>query len=164
MKKEIMSQVAAMKVVEMRKVASQYGIKSASKYRRAELEKVLVEAMFDAMLKAAKEKAAAERAAEKEAAAKAAEEKAAKRNDKNTKKNAKVTKKSDKRYKAANLKATKEEIEAMADDIVNKNFGVMDFMEVNRKVLIVVMKKLHCEKWYRTYDKPTMVKKIMAAM
>lgn len=135
MKKEIMNQVAKMTVAEMRKAASQYGIKNAKKYKRAELEQMMV----DAMVKVAEEKAA-EKAAEKK------------------------TEKSNKRYKAADLKATKEEIEAMASDIVNGNWGVSDLWQVNRKVLIVVMKMLKCEKWYRTYDKPTMIEKITDKM
>lgn len=138
MKKEIMNQVAKMTVAEMRKAASQYGIKNAKKYKRVELEQMMV----DAMVKVAEEKAAAEKAAEKKAAKKA--------------------EKSDKRYKAAELKATKEEIEAMAVEVIS-NLADIDLFQVNRKVLIVVMKNLKCERWYRTYDKPTMVNKIMAA-
>lgn len=141
MKKEIMNQVAKMTVAEMRKAASQYGIKNAKKYKRAELEQMMVEAM----VKVAEEKAAAEKAA------KAAE-----------KKTVKKAEKSDKRYKAADLKATKEELEVMANEVI-ENLADVDLFQVNRKVLIVVMKVLHCEKWYRTYDKPTMVNKIMAA-
>ena len=45
MKKEIMNQVAQMKVAEMRKVAVRYGIKNASKFKRVDLEKMLVDAM-----------------------------------------------------------------------------------------------------------------------
>lgn len=138
MKKEIMNQVAKMTVAEMRKAASQYGIKNAKKYKRVELEQMMV----DAMVKVAEEKAAAEKAAEKKAAKKA--------------------EKSDKRYKAAELKATKEEIEAMAVEVIS-NLADIDLFQVNRKVLIVVMKNLKCDRWYRTYDKPTMVNKIMAA-
>ena len=59
MKKEIMNQVAKMTVAEMRKAASQYGIKNAKKYKRVELEQMMVEAM----VKVAEEKAAAEKAA-----------------------------------------------------------------------------------------------------
>lgn len=140
MKKEIMNQVAKMTVAEMRKAASQYGIKNAKKYKRVELEQMMV----DAMVKVAEEKAAAEKAA------KAAEKKAVKKAEK-----------SDKRYKAADLKATKEEIEAMAVEVIS-NLADIDLFQVNRKVLIVVMKNLKCERWYRTYDKPTMVNKIMA--
>lgn len=138
MKKEIMNQVAKMTVAEMRKAASQYGIKNAKKYKKVELEQMMV----DAMVKVAEEKAAAEKAAEKKAAKKA--------------------EKSDKRYKAAELKATKEEIEAMAVEVIS-NLADIDLFQVNRKVLIVVMKNLKCDRWYRTYDKPTMVNKIMAA-
>lgn len=139
MKKEIMNQVAKMTVAEMRKAASQYGIKNTKKYKRVELEQMMV----DAMVKVAEEKAAAEKAAEKKAAKKA--------------------EKSDKRYKAAELKVTKEEIEAMAVEVIS-NLADIDLFQVNRKVLIVVMKNLKCDRWYRTYDKPTMVNKIMAAV
>lgn len=143
MKKEIMNQVAKMTVAEMRKAASHYGIKNTKKYKRAELEQMMVEAM----VKVAEEKAAAEKTA------------------KETEK--KATEKSGKRYKAANPKATKEEINAMAAEVIdglnNATVVADDLFQVNRKVLIVVMKNLKCERWYRTYDKPTMVDKIRAA-
>lgn len=134
MKKQIINQVAKMTVAEMRKAASQYGIKNAKKYKRAELEQMMV----DVMVKVAEEKLAAEKKAVKKA------------------------EKSDRRYKAADLNATKEEIEAMAVEVIS-NLANIDLLQVNRKVLIVVMKNLKCERWYRTYDKPTMVSKIMAA-
>lgn len=123
MKKEIMNTVANMKVSEMRKVASQYGIKSASKYKRAELEPMLVEAMYEA----AKAKAKAEKANSKKAG----------------------------KGKAA--KVSNDQIEVMADAIIDNGMCAEELMLQNRKVLIVVMKKLHCNRWYRTYDKPTMV-------
>lgn len=123
MKKEIMNTVANMKVSEMRKVASQYGIKSASKYKRAELEQMLVEAMYEA----AKAKAKAEKA--------------------NSKKSGKG--------KAA--KVSNGQVEALANAIVEFGMAKEELTQQNRKVLIQVMKKLHCNRWYRTYDKPTMV-------
>lgn len=124
MKKEIMNTVANMKVSEMRKVAGQYGIKSANKYKRAELEPMLVEAMYEA----AKAKAKAEKA---------------------------NSKKAGKGKKAA--KVSNDQIEVMADAIIDNGMCAEELMLQNRKVLIVVMKKLHCNRWYRTYDKPTMV-------
>lgn len=48
-----------MAVAEIRKAVSQYGIKNAKKYKRVELEQMMVEAM----VKVAEEKAAAEKAA-----------------------------------------------------------------------------------------------------
>lgn len=50
----------------------------------------------------------------------------------------------------------------MAVEVIS-NLADIDLFQVNRKVLIVVMKNLKCDRWYRTYDKPTMVNKIMAA-
>ena len=132
MKKEIMNQVAQMKVVEMRKVAGQYGIKNASKFKRVDLEKMLV----DAMVAEAQSKAKAEKKAQ--------------------------NKKSDKRYKAT--KVSNEQVEALANAIVEAGMAKEELAQQNRKVLIQVMKKLHCKMWYRTYDKATMVSKIATAL
>lgn len=147
MKKEMMNKVVAeveavvanMKVVEMRKEAPKFGIKKPSQYKRTELATMLVGKMVEV------------RKAEIEA-----EEKAAKRAAK------KVT--GDKRYKAN--KIDNSEVDALAEQIVNatpEEFNSIDLYAVNRKVLIGVMKRLHCELWYRTYDKPTMVQKITTA-
>lgn len=133
MKKEIMNQVAQMKVAEMRKVAGQYGIKNASKFKRVDLEKMLV----DAMVAEAQTKAKAEKKAEN-------------------------NKKSDKRYKAN--KVSNEQVEALANAIVEAGMAKEELAQQNRKVLIQVMKKLHCKMWYRTYDKATMVSKIATAL
>ena len=124
MKKDIMDQVAQMKVVEMRKVAVQYGIKNASKFKRTDLEKMLV----DAMVAEARAKASAEKA---------------------------HNGRSNKRYKA--VKVCGEQVEALANAIVEGGMAKEELAQQNRKVLIQVMKKLHCNRWYRTYDKPTMV-------
>lgn len=132
MKKEIMNQVAQMKVAEMRKVAGQYGIKNASKFKRVDLEKMLV----DAMVAEAQAKAKAEKKAQ--------------------------NKKSDKRYKAT--KVSNEQVEALANAIVEAGMAKEELAQQNRKVLIQVMKKLHCKMWYRTYDKATMVSKITTAL
>lgn len=132
MKKEIMNQVAQMKVAEMRKVAGQYGIKNASKFKRVDLEKMLV----DAMVAEAQAKAKAEKKAQ--------------------------NKKSDKRYKAT--KVSNEQVEALANAIVEAGMAKEELAQQNRKVLIQVMKKLHCKMWYRTYDKSTMVSKIATAL
>lgn len=132
MKKEIMNQVAQMKVAEMRKVAGQYGIKNASKFKRVDLEKMLV----DAMVAEAQAKAKAEKKAQ--------------------------NKKSNKRYKA--VKVSNEQVEALANAIVEAGMAKEELAQQNRKVLIQVMKKLHCKMWYRTYDKATMVSKIATAM
>ena len=132
MKKEIMNQVAQMKVAEMRKVAGQYGIKNASKFKRVDLEKMLV----DAMVAEVHAKAKAEKKAQ--------------------------NKKSDKRYKA--VKVSNEQVEALANAIVEAGMAKEELAQQNRKVLIQVMKKLHCKMWYRTYDKATMVSKIATAM
>lgn len=132
MKKEIMNQVAQMKVAEMRKVAGQYGIKNASKFKRVDLEKMLV----DAMVAEAQAKAKAEKKAQ--------------------------NKKSDKRYKA--VKVSNEQVEALVNAIIEAGMAKEELAQQNRKVLIQVMKKLHCKMWYRTYDKATMVSKIATAM
>ena len=121
MKNTIKNTVANMKVAEMRKAASQYGIKNASKYKREELEQLLIEAMVE---------------------------------------QEKRNKKSNKRVKAEKVESS--DVEALAKEMLEGIEMLSDgeLMKVNRKVLIVVMKMLHCSKWYRTYDKATMVKKI----
>lgn len=130
MKKEIMNTVENMKVAEMRKVAGQYGIKNASKYKRVELSEMLV----DAMVKEAEAKAKAEKASK----AKKAE------------------------------KVEDEQVVIMASELVEQlksdAIAVEQLMSQNRKVLIVVMKTLHCKRWYRTYDKATMANKIVEAV
>lgn len=123
---EVKNRVENMVVAEMRKVATQYGIKNASKYKRAELEQMLIEAMV------------------KEAEAK--------------------QKSSTKRIKAE--KVEREDIEALAKELLSgiETISSEQLMRTNRKVLITVMKMLHCSKWYRTYDKATMVEKITNAV
>lgn len=77
----------------------------------------------------------------------------------------KVTKKSiGKRVKAD--KVENDSIEALAKEMLEgiETISADELMHVNRKVLIVVMKMLHCSKWYRTYDKATMVEKITSAV
>ena len=133
----IRAQVEGMKVVEMRKVAVKYGIKNASHFKRVEL----VEELFDKMVAVKKAEIEAEEQAKKEAA--------------------KAAKKANKRYKAA--KVGTEDVAALVEEMLNKTeeqFKLINLFDVNRKVLIELMKQLHCELWYRTYDKPTMVAKI----
>lgn len=60
-------------------------------------------------------------------------------------------------------KVENENIEVLAKEMLEgiETLSSDDLMKVNRKVLITVMKMLHCSKWYRTYDKATMVEKII---
>ena len=120
---EIKKAVENMTVAEMRKIAGKYGVKNASKHKRVELERLLI----DAMVAEAKVK------------------------------KVKVTNKRAKADKVEN-----ENIEMLAKEMLEgiETLSSDDMMKVNRKVLIVVMKMLHCSKWYRTYDKATMVEKI----
>lgn len=145
---EIRTEVEGMKVAEMRKTASNYGVKNASKYKRAELVEKLV-AQMTAVRKSMIE-------AEEEAKAKAA---------KKANKAQKKQNNGDKRYKAT--KVENEDVEALADELLGKTeeqFRQVNLFDINRKVLIELMKKLHCTLWYRTYDKPTMVAKINAVV
>lgn len=75
-----------------------------------------------------------------------------------------VKKSTGKRVKAA--KVENESIEALAKEMLEgiETISADELMHTNRKVLIVVMKMLHCSKWYRTYDKATMVEKITSAV
>lgn len=148
---EIRTEVEGMKVAEMRKVATTYGIKKPSQYKRVELIEKLVDQMT-AVRKSVIE-------AEEEAKAKTA--KAAKKANKAQKKQ----NNGDKRYKAT--KVENEDVEAFVEELLGKTeeqFRQVNLFDVNRKVLIELMKKLHCTLWYRTYDKPTMVAKINAVV
>ena len=70
-----------------------------------------------------------------------------------------------KKVKSSRKKATEaktEDVETLASELL-EGIEIIDDEELlatNRKVLIQVMKMLHCSKWYRTYDKATMVAKI----
>lgn len=127
---EIKNVVENMTVAEMRKTAGQYGIKNASKYKRVELQQMLIDAMV------------AKETASKKTAKKA----------------------TGKRTKAE--KVENENIEALAKEMLEgiETLSEDQLMHMNRKVLIVVMKMLHCSKWYRTYDKATMIEKITQAI
>lgn len=65
-----------------------------------------------------------------------------------------------KRIKAQEVK--QENVEVLAKELLEgiETLTNKELMQTNRKVLIAVMKMLHCSKWYRTYDKATMVQKI----
>lgn len=146
--------VHAMKVVEMRKAAQDMGIKNAKKYRRPELAEKLIAAITEVR------RAALVKAYEEE---KKAQEQ--KENKKVVKKEKKEKKATGKRYKAT--KVEENEVEELVNTILRATpaeIDAMDLYNVNRKVLIKVMKELHCKLWYRTYDKPTMVVKITAAL
>ena len=127
--KNIENNVAKMSVAWMRKIAPQYGIKNASKYKRVQLSQMLVDAMVE-------------------------------------QENAKRVKKSNttKRFKAD--KVNDSEVEALAIEMLDgiETLTDEDLFDTNRKVLIRVMKMLHCSKWYRIYDKATMVEKIKSAV
>lgn len=124
MRKQFEDKVAQMKVAEIRKEAGKHGIKNASKYKRAELSAMLVDAMVEEYREQHKQESNAKRIKAKEIG-----------ND---------------------------QVEILAREILEgiETLGEEDLMQVNRKVLIKVMKALHCSKWYRTYDKATMVAKI----
>ena len=131
MKKQIKDAVAQMTVAQMRKAASKVGIKNASKYKREELEPVLIEALIaEVRIRLEAEKQTGKKVKAKKA-----------------------------------VKVEEGIVDILATEIVENlnQFTKEELLEQNRKVLIVVMKMLHCERWYRTYDKATMVKKITEA-
>ena len=143
MRNEIVAAVNNMTVAEMRKAAPALGIKNARQYKREQLSEMVVDAM------------ATQKEQELEAQAKAEK--------KSNKKSA--SKKSEKRYKA--VKVETNDVDGLVNEILSATpaqVNEMDLYGVNRKVLIEVMKKLHCELWYRTYDKPTMIAKITVAL
>lgn len=70
-----------------------------------------------------------------------------------------------KKVKSSLKKATEvktEDVETLASELLEgiETIGEEELLATNRKVLIQVMKMLHCSRWYRTYDKATMVAKI----
>ena len=71
-----------------------------------------------------------------------------------------------KRVKANKVENDQVEIIAqqLLSDIETLGVNSDQLAKVNRKVLIRVMKMLHCSKWYRTYDKATMIEKIKDAV
>lgn len=152
MRNEIVAAVNNMTVAEMRKAAPALGIKNARQYKREQLSEMIIDAM------------AAQKEQELEAQAKA--EKKSNKKSASKKSTAKSAEKSnDKRYKADKVEA--DDVDALVNEILSATpaqVDAMDLYSVNRKVLIEVMKQLHCELWYRTYDKPTMIAKITVAL
>ena len=152
MRNEIVAAVNNMTVAEMRKAAPALGIKNARQYKREQLSEMIIDAM------------AAQKEQELEAQAKA--EKKSNKKSASKKSTAKSAEKSnDKRYKAD--KVEEDDVDALVHEILSATpaqVDEMDLYSVNRKVLIEVMKQLHCELWYRTYDKPTMIAKITVAL
>lgn len=151
MKNEVAAYVDGLKVVEMRKAAQDMGIKNVKKYRRPELTEKLIAAIVEVRKAAIVEAYEAELKAQEQ-----------KENKKAAKKEQKAT---GKRYKAT--KVEENEVDELVNTILRATpaeIDAMDLYNVNRKVLIKVMKELHCKLWYRTYDKPTMVIKITAAL
>lgn len=151
MQNEVTAYVDGLKVVEMRKAAQDMGIKNVKKYRRPELAEKLIAAIVEVRKAAITEAYEAELKAQEQ-----------KENKKAAKKEQKAT---DKRYKAT--KVEENEVGELVNTILRATpaeIDAMDLYNVNRKVLIKVMKELHCKLWYRTYDKPTMVVKITAAL
>lgn len=151
MQNEVTAYVDGLKVVEMRKAAQDMGIKNVKKYRRPELTEKLIAAIVEVRKAAIVEAYEAELKAQEQ-----------KENKKAAKKEQKAT---GKRYKAT--KVEENEVDELVNTILRATpaeIDTMDLYNVNRKVLIKVMKELHCKLWYRTYDKPTMVIKITAAL
>ena len=148
MQNEVTAYVDGLKVVEMRKAAQDMGIKNVKKYRRPELAEKLIAAIVEVRKAAIVEAYEAELKAQEQ------------------KENKKAAKKATgKRYKAT--KVEENEVGELVNAILRATpaeIDAMDLYNVNRKVLIKVMKALHCKLWYRTYDKPTMVIKITAAL
>lgn len=142
---EIQTKVDKMTVAELRKLAPKYGVKNASSYKRPELVEKVVAALVSEVV--AKFEAKAKAKAETEAKVKSAKAPKAPKAE---------GEKAEKRYKANKLHP-EANIEQIAEEIITNGFDDNDPYKINRKVLIVVMKKLHCTKWYRTYDKPTML-------
>lgn len=132
---------ASLKVVDLRAVAKEYGIKSAKQYKRVVLEAMVTSKAAEAWI--ANYHDELQRKANKQS--------------KQSKSKGNTTK----RYKAEKVAA--EDVAVVANAIVSAKPNAEFLYQQNRKVLIDVMKMLHCVKWYRTYDKDTMVAKITSA-
>lgn len=132
---------ASLKVVDLRTVAKEYGIKSAKQYKRVVLEAMVANKVAETWI--ANYHDELQRKANKQS--------------KQSKSKGNATK----RYKAE--KVAGEDVAVMANAIISTKPDAAFLYQQNRKVLIDVMKMLHCEKWYRTYDKDTMVAKITSA-
>lgn len=167
MKVEVAEQVEKMTVADMRKAAAVYGLKNAKQYKRAELAEKLIAQM--AAVQESSIKAEAEAQAKEQKAIEAANAEQTKKVEKKAKKEKKATESKDKRYKADKLE--NDQVNEQVDELVSALLAAtpdevkeMNLYDVNRKVLIEVMKQLHCKLWYRTYDKPTMIAKITFAL
>lgn len=153
-----------MKVADLRKLAPKMGLKNAKSHKGAELKELLVGIAAE-NLKAefATKFAEAENLPETETTEEPKAKKAGKKSGKSKKAN--KAEKKDKRYKATKVET--EDVDKLVADILKASpaeVEQMDLWHVNRKVLIEVMKQLHCKLWYRTYDKPTMIAKITGAL
>lgn len=132
---------ASLKVVDLRTVAKEYGIKSAKQYKRVVLEVMVASKVAEAWIANYHDEL----------------QRKANKRSKQSKSKGNTTK----RYKAG--KVVGEDVAVAANAIVSAKPNAEFLYQQNRKVLIDVMKMLHCEKWYRTYDKDTMVAKITSA-
>lgn len=139
-KAAIQKTITDMTVVEMRKVAKEFGIKNAKQYRRPEL----AEKLFAAMVTKAEEEIKAEA-------------KAAKKSQKGMKKSPKGSNK--------NTEADVAEVEkflASCNGDTTREYIFNILMVYGRNVLIRVMKSHKVKGWYRIYDKPTMISKLIS--
>lgn len=133
---------ASLKVVDLRTVAKEYGIKSAKQYKRVVLEVMVASKVAETWIANYHDEL---------------QQRKANKQSKQNKSKSNTTK----RYKAE--KVAGEDVAIAANTIVSAKPDAEFLYQQNRKVLIDVMKMLHCEKWYRTYDKDTMVAKITSA-
>ena len=152
MRNEIVAAVNNMTVAEMRKAAPALGIKNARQYKREQLSEMIIDAMAAQKEQVLEAQAKVEKKSNKKSASNKSAAKSAEKSN-------------DKRYKAGMVEA--DDVDALVHKIRSATpaqVNEMDLYSVNRKVLIEVMKQLHCELWYRTYDKPTMIAKITVAL
>lgn len=139
-KAAIQNTLTNMTVVEMRKVAKEFGIKNAKQYRRPEL----FEKLFAAMMAKAEEELKAEAKTNKKS------QKGMKKSPKGSNKNTESdVVKVEKFLASCNGETTREAI-----------FNAL--MVYGRTVLIRVMKSYKVKGWYRIYDKPTMISKLIS--
>lgn len=150
---EIRTEVEGMKVAEMRKVATTYGIKKPSQYKRVELIEKLVDQMT----------AVRKSVIEAEEEAKAAEKKAEKKVKKNyykpvaTEDNKNLA---ERKARYERLRNAIENFDLKVDQVLAGNATEEQLAAMERDVLVEAAKVLKVAGWYKLHNKAAMVKAI----
>lgn len=151
---EIRTEVEAMKVAEMRKVATTYGIKKPSQYKRVELIEKLVDQMTavrKSMIEAEEESKAAEKKAEAKKAKKSYYKPVAAEDNKNL---------AERKARYERLRSAIENFDLKVDQVLTGNATEEQLEAMERDVLVEAVKVLKVAGWYKLHNKAAMVKAI----